>query len=88
MINVSAQPVDSMSAERMLRSLNISITLIENRLQSQDQQATPFAWAMQEQQEAVCGELSALLSHEGPFLLLPKDINVAIEPRAPAGMCK
>lgn len=82
MFNASAQPVDSMSAERMLRSLNVTIALID-RLQTQEQQATRFARGMQEQQVAVNEEASARLFHEGPFLLLPKDINKAIQPRAP-----
>lgn len=83
MINTSAQPADSMSAERMLRSLNVTIALLEHRLQSQEQQATPLAWGMQERPSAVNEETSARLFHEGPFLQLPKDINKAIQPRAP-----
>lgn len=84
LFNTSAQPAESMSAERMLRSLNVTIALIEHRLQTQEQQATPFAWAMQEQQEAVCEEAKTFLHYGGPFLQLPKDINKAIQPRAPA----
>lgn len=83
MFNTSGQTAESMSAERMLRSLNVTIALIEHRLQTQDQQATPFAYGMQEQQVAVNEETSARLFHEGPFLQLPKDINKAIQPRAP-----
>ena len=84
MLNTSAHPAEQISADRMMRNLNVAISLIETKLQVQESSQTPFAFSILELQESGLESSEAKPFPQAPFTPLFKDLNTEIEPRAPA----